>query len=333
MNAQILINSVVQQTMVLLAHLATAGGSRAPLAQVANQVLLDLTTELQAQGVTKNVIADMFGIALRTYHRRMRSIAESESDRGRSVWEAILETIRHREPISARQIQQRFRYDDPAVVSGVLNDLSNSGIVYRAGRGFDARYRMAQQADFADDDEGGQARKEAYQYLVWLSVYRQGPIAVTDLSASIRMDEDHCRDILKVLVADGRVLESQTGETPTYTSARFDVAVGTTQGWEAAVLDHYQAVVSAICVKLRGGSPRSERNDVNGGGTYTLDIWPGHPFEQEALGTLAKVRQLINDLRERIDRYNDSMGKPESIDQVVFYMGQYFKSDRAPAGV
>ena len=61
MNAQLLIDAVVQQTMVFIASLATAGGVRAPLAHVAEQVFLDLTNELQNRGVKKNVIADNLG--------------------------------------------------------------------------------------------------------------------------------------------------------------------------------------------------------------------------------------------------------------------------------
>jgi hypothetical protein len=67
-----LIHSVIEETMILVAHLATAGGVRAPLAHVANQVFADLSEQLAAQGVKKTVIADMFGMALSTYHRRVR---------------------------------------------------------------------------------------------------------------------------------------------------------------------------------------------------------------------------------------------------------------------
>lgn len=90
MNAQILIDSVVRQTMVLIAELATAGGLRAPLAHVANQVFLDLATELERQGVSRKVAADMFGLALRGSQRRIQRAAESATDRGHSLWEAVL---------------------------------------------------------------------------------------------------------------------------------------------------------------------------------------------------------------------------------------------------
>ena len=46
MNVKILIDSIVRQTTVLIAQLATSGGVRAPLAHVANQVFLDLSREL-----------------------------------------------------------------------------------------------------------------------------------------------------------------------------------------------------------------------------------------------------------------------------------------------
>ena len=33
----------------------------------------------------KHVIADMFGMALRTYHRKVRELSESQTERGHSV--------------------------------------------------------------------------------------------------------------------------------------------------------------------------------------------------------------------------------------------------------
>ena len=93
MNTQMLIETVVQQTMVFIAQIATAGGVRAPLAQVANQVFLELTNELGNQGVTKKVIADMFGMALRTYHRKVRELSAGRTDGGGTLWASVLATV------------------------------------------------------------------------------------------------------------------------------------------------------------------------------------------------------------------------------------------------
>src|SRR3954463_3944622 len=62
MNVTLLIGAIVRQTMVLIAELATAGGVRAPLAHVADKVFMDLVRELERQGVSRKVSADMFGM-------------------------------------------------------------------------------------------------------------------------------------------------------------------------------------------------------------------------------------------------------------------------------
>src|SRR5512134_544108 len=93
MTVQLLIDAIVRQTTVLIAQLATSGGLRAPLAHVANQVFLDLAGELERQGVSRKVSADMFGLALRGYQRRLQRLAESSTDRGSSLWEGVLHYV------------------------------------------------------------------------------------------------------------------------------------------------------------------------------------------------------------------------------------------------
>jgi hypothetical protein len=51
MDAKLLIDAIVRQTTVLIAQLSTAAGIRAPLAHVADQVFLDLASEIEALGV------------------------------------------------------------------------------------------------------------------------------------------------------------------------------------------------------------------------------------------------------------------------------------------
>lgn len=96
MNVQHLITAVVRQTTVLVAQLATSGGARAPLAHVANQVFLDLARELEGQGVGRKVSADMFGMALRSYQRKLQRLNESSTDEGKSLWQAVLDFLTER---------------------------------------------------------------------------------------------------------------------------------------------------------------------------------------------------------------------------------------------
>ena len=83
---------VVQEAMLQVARAATAGGARVSLARVADQVFLELASELTRQGLTKSVIADMFGMALRTYHRRVQQVQRLHGAR-RTVRDAVLEVL------------------------------------------------------------------------------------------------------------------------------------------------------------------------------------------------------------------------------------------------
>jgi hypothetical protein len=268
----------------------------------------------------------MFGMALRTYHRRVRSVAESETDAGRTVWDAVLDYIREKQPVTVSQVKDRFRHDEASVVTGALSDLVGSGFVYRSGRGDGAVFRIAEAQDFEHADEAG--RREANEYVVWLAVYRHGPLSRSALLESTRLSEENLDAALATLAADGRVEVSRGADgTNSYRSARFDVPVGASQGWEAAVLDHFQAMVSAISVKLRAGRARAGSRDETGGATYTLEVWPGHPHEAEARGLLAEMRRRVDALRERVDNHNARAQKPARVDAVVFYAGQYVKTE------
>jgi hypothetical protein len=77
MDAKLLIDAIVRQTTVLIAQLSTSAGIRAPLAHVADQVFLDLASEIEAQGVARKVAADMFGLALRSYQKKVQRLTES----------------------------------------------------------------------------------------------------------------------------------------------------------------------------------------------------------------------------------------------------------------
>ena len=324
MNTQMLIETVVQQTMVFIAQIATAGGVRAPLAQVANQVFLELTNELGNQGVTKKVIADMFGMALRTYHRKVRELSAGRTDGGGTLWASVLAYVKEHEPVPVRDLARRFRNDDPEVLSGVLNDLVNSGLAFRSGRGDSALYRAAAASDLAVGTAEDQ--REAYEYLTWLMVYRSGPLHTAAICELGRLEPVACREALERLVASGKVRAVESEGGPLYVSSELTIPLGTSQGWEVAVLDHFQAMVGAISAKLAAGA-RSDARDVVGGSTFSLDIWDGHPLEREALDTLSRVRAQVESLRSRIDAHNAQATPGTGQKRVICYMGQYLREE------
>jgi len=142
MLAKLMIEAIVRQTTVLLAGVSTAAGIRAPLAHVADQVFLDLSRAIEEQGVGRKVAADMFGLALRTYQKKVQRLAESPSTAHRTLWEAVLDHL-ERHPDSTRQrLMTRFAVDGEDNVAAVLNDLLGSGVLERRGRGPQTVYRL-----------------------------------------------------------------------------------------------------------------------------------------------------------------------------------------------
>ena len=139
MHAALLIDAIVRQTTVLIATLATASGQRAQLAHVANLVFADLVRELREQGLGNKIIADMFGLALRTYHRKLARLSASRTEQGQSLWEAVLRFVQLQGPVSRAAVLQRFVRDDEAVVRSVLNDLVDSELLRPDGHDDSAR--------------------------------------------------------------------------------------------------------------------------------------------------------------------------------------------------
>jgi hypothetical protein len=318
MNTKLLVDSIVRQTTVLIAQLCTAAGVRAPLAQIADQVFLGLSRELEAQGVGRKVAADMFGLALRSYQKKVQRLTESETQRDKTLWEAVMDYIREQGSVPRRRIFERFARDDDDAVAAILNDLVSSGLAYSTGRGERALFGLTSQVDqqrMEDEDVGA-----TLPAMVWLIVYREGPIDAAGIAARLGPDAKQLDATLDELTREGRVqLDASTG---LYRSGTMTIAVGDRAGWEAAVLDHFQGVAKAIAAKVRLG-PGSELRELIGGATLSFDVHPGHPLEQEVYALLRETRARVNELWARLTAHNREhpIADPDKI-KVTFYLGQ-----------
>jgi hypothetical protein len=112
MNPQILIDAIVRQTTVLVARLSTVEGVRSPLGHIANEVFVGLVAELENQGVSKKVIADMFGMALRSYRQKVQRLGESVTTRGVTLWSAVQRFLAERGSATRPELFAQFQYDE-----------------------------------------------------------------------------------------------------------------------------------------------------------------------------------------------------------------------------
>lgn len=314
-NVRLLIDSVVRQTMVLVAELATSGGLRAPLSHVAGQAFLELARELENQGVGKKVSADMFGMALRTYQRRTQRLSQSRTDRGRSLWEATLEFIEQSGVVRRDEIFKRFRHDDEPSLRGVLRDLTDSGLVFSSGSGSSLSFRAATKDEARSLRRGGDGL--ATEAFVWSTIYRDGDVTLEELTQRTLLGGSDLAPVIESLIASGKV--ERDGER--LRSSQLVLGFDDPAGWESSVLDHFTALVQTVIRKL-SVDQRAKRSDEIGGSTYHFELWRGHPFESEVLGELSRFRERMSALRAKLDDYNRAQPSHGSKLRVVAYYGQ-----------
>src|SRR6185369_11712130 len=142
----------------------------------------------------------------------------------------------------------RFARDDEASVRGVLTDLVESGMIFRTGRGASVTYRAARPEDHMATARSADA--EGLQHIVWLAVHRSRPATLEQIASAVPLERDALEAALAELVRVGRVTRVESAGTVRYRSDECVIPFGDVTGWEAAVFDHYQAMVTAICTKL-----------------------------------------------------------------------------------
>lgn len=319
-----LIDSIMQQTTVLIGQLSTAAGVRAPLARIADQVFVDLAQELESQGVGRRVAADMFGMALRSYQKKLRRLTASQSAADRTLWRSVLEHIRQQQRVRKAELLTRFSRDGEREVGAILSDLVSSGLVYQTGRGLDALYRVTSDMDLQHLAGGADATSMAP--VLWSYVCDHPGTSEAELARALELPPDVVSQAVQALIGEGRLRRDAPDVNAALLAEDLLVPVGAPQGWEVAVHDHFRAVANAIASKLRSGAVRSRDADVVGGGTLSFDLSEHHPYRERATALLSDVRARVNALWSEVEAYNARHPIAESEQQrLFFYFGQYLE--------
>lgn len=313
MNVQLLIDDIVRQTTVLIAQLSTSTGLRAPLSHVADQVFRELARELDAQGVRRKVVADMFGMALRSYQMKVRRLDESPNFVVGSLWQRIYADL-SQGTVTRAHLEKQYRTHTPKQIAATLQDMVQSGLVYSSGRGPDTIFGLTSDADRAQLSANDQERMQ--RDLGWYLVAGGAVKTRAELAAELRLDAPTTDAVVQDLTAEGHVTESDGRLHAT----RFEVAIGAERGWETSVMDHFRAMTTAIAAKVN--RPVSAEDDEIGGGTRTFFVHPNHPDAPEVYALLSETRIRTRELWRRVTDYNAQTPPPENSDRVTFYFGQ-----------
>lgn len=311
-NVKWLIDDIVRQTTILIAQLSTAAGDRSPLSHVADQVFLELSKELEAQGVKRKVAADMFGLALRSYQLKVQRL-ESTPSTHPSLWQTVHEKLLagSRSRSELEQTLPTHKNDD---IAAVLNDMVNSGLAYSTGRGPDTVFGLTSDAD-RKRVSNNLSENELLER-VWFTIASGEARDVSELSLRLGVSEENIQAVVQVLLSDHRLSETNG----VLSTQQLHIPVNAEQGWEVAVCDHYRAVATAIAAKLK--DPRSKASDVVGGATLSFTVYDGHPFKETVEGLLNRTRSDVGAIWQAVANYNAAQPPPENANKVTFYFGQ-----------
>ncbi len=320
-NTSLIIDFLVRQTMVTIARLATSGGVRAPLAHLADQVFTDVTRELQAQGMRRKVIADMFGITLRAYHARTQRLQESATERGTSLWQAVYQYVAEHPSVSLSQLKQRFRRDNPATVASIVRDLQGADLVRVKGRSRELSLTEPSHAS---------SEAETFDALVWNLVYRHGPMNRHALEQqAIGVPQEELSSAVLRLEENGRVQRSVTSGEEIVAAEECVLPLSEPEGHEAALIDHFQAAISNLGDSAEVLVGKSSHNFPRGGVTFHFDLFEDDPLAPKIFGLLQRIRAEGAELREALKQRGRAQRQGSGRQQrsarkvrVTFYAGQ-----------
>lgn len=312
MQLKLLIDGIVQQTTVLLARLSTSAGVRSPLGQLADQVFLELARELENQGVAKVLVADMFGLALRTYQRRTQRLTESASAQSRTLWESVYSFIRAGE-VTRGRIDERFRNDGEREVAAVLADLVRSGLVYFTGAGASAVYGLNTDKVRAVAQDAYD--REALAHYAWFKLFHREVSSAEELYAELPCERGEAEAVLADLRHSGRVID----EHGRLAAVNLVIPPGAPEGIETSLLDHYRAVAALVAERVTKGADPERRS---GGSTFSFRLDTTHPHYAEVVSLLTTTRERTQELWEKVMAVNEVSPPSEDAPKITFYVGQ-----------
>lgn len=308
MNTALLIDGLLRECASLVAAITRAADHRPSLAELPSRVFAEVDDALRREGLRASLLADLFGLKLRTYHDHVRRARRLRAERPLPLIAELYRCMRDEGPVERWELDGRFADAHPKVFAAALDELVDSGLAYRTGRGPSARFG-------AVVDGEAPSRVEAAARLVWVTLYHR---TTADRAALAPMlgDDELLDGALARLEAAGHIEAIDGG----WRCVDYAIPFGDRAGWPAAVYDHLRAVMGTLSAKLATGGA-AQATDHTGGSTYTFEVGPDHPLDGEVLALLSETRRRMEALRAAVLDHNRRR-PPGPRRRVIFYFGQ-----------
>lgn len=314
MATSLLIDALLHQLARLVAQLAVE--ERSSLAHVADRFQLHLVQELRRRGLGHKVIADIFGLPLRTYHERIKRLDEHKLSRLKTIRDAMIGFVHGQSCVTRDSLDLRFRLEDERIVRSVIRDLVETGVLEHSAGDHGQLFVVAQPLVVVT---------EQIDALILIALQDFEAATVDDLVKVLGASHEQIAQRLTVLAADGRINQVlQDGELR-FGSLEIEIGYGEASGRDAAIFDHVRAMVSALTAKLDGKSA-AHRGDEVGGSTYVFDLCTKDALSEEVSSLLQQVRDRASELRRRVLAVSGAESNPHHA-RVTLYVGQWIQRE------
>jgi len=242
-----LIRLITRQAMKLVARLAIVHDRRSSLAKISDIAFLELNHELEILGLRKKVIADMFGLALRSYQQKVNRLQESTAWDLRSLWTSVYDYLNKAKQASRKTVFDRYSAADERVLSSILADLSTSGFLSKSEKGGDTIYTVS-----ADNMESKPTLNQACTLnLVWTYIYTYPRVSRKNIGERLGLDTATVENVLSDLESTNRIERIVDDEGECFVAPWCIQEAGEgVMGMLSGMYHHFQSICSALAIKL-----------------------------------------------------------------------------------
>lgn len=328
MNFSNLVERMVPLVAELFATLKANDPLRMDFADIAHKTLLDIVEVLNEEGLSNEVIAESLGMTISGFYKKIKELRSTYStpSGGRRAAPSLMERVyKHvhdngspTRPVSYNDLTDHFHLVPADRLNAVLRFLVRYSLLSVAGHGIYRQYRIVPRSEQAP---------AGYQDVV-LMLYRDGPMSTEQLEQRLQLSDQELERHISRLRDNGR-LEETTGDdsTPRYRATAYHIPVGTPEGFEAALWDHFSTMVRAMCKKVRLAKYGAAAADVVGGATASFEVPVDSPEYAEISGFLKDSRERLQAWFERVQPYIDDRDPGREYARVSVYVGQMVEAD------
>ncbi|GEM_PF-4795367 len=280
-NYSLFVDTTLSSAASIIAAIMTRNHQRRSYQNIGEKLFKNIAEELIRRDVPYRVAADMMGVSLRTFHRKLKNAKLVDSGRAAT---AILSYIVDLKEVGRIELYGHFHFLDPALIGSILKDFQASGHIEIEGEKIES---LGQK----------EIHKETVsQNYVHFVLIQHPEMTVADLVAITPLSTFECQNILDTLIQKERIEkvgEKYTAHTPLLLSRQ-------SMHEDESLIFGLSMMFDAACkaIKIRIDSEGETKNSQ--GNLRSFRVKKGDANDRRIIATLDKLSDSMSELWKKI---------------------------------